>query len=91
MNKLISKFVILSFTKLDIGLENQKDGKDLTIRKITRPGLRKALDDGDITRSNVDTFRSLINAPPPQLIFILKKFPTPTLTNQFFLRKTKFL
>ena len=67
MNKLISKFVILSFAKLDIGLENQKDGKDLTIRKITKPGLRKALDDGDITRSNVDTFRSLINAPPPSL------------------------
>ena len=77
MNKLISKFVILSFTKLDIGLENQKDGKDLTIRKITKPGLRKALDDGDITRSNVDTFRSLINAPPPPAYFYFEKIPNP--------------
>ena len=67
MNKLISKFVMLSFAKLDISLENQKDGKDLTIRKITKPGPRKTLDDGGITRSKVDTFRSLINAPPPSL------------------------
>ena len=77
MNKLISKFVILSFAKLDISLKNQKDGKDLTIRKITKPVLRKSLDDGGITRSNADTFRSLINAPPGSFFFFFEKIPNP--------------
>ena len=94
MNKLTSKFVKpeiirkfkdgnISFAKLDISLENQKDDKELTIRNITKPKLRKALDDGGISRSNADTFRSLINVPP-QLIFFGKISKPPFLLTCFF-------
>ena len=67
MNKLASKFVKpeiirklkddnLSFAKLDISLENQKDDTNLTISNITKAKLRKALDEGDINQSDVDKF-----------------------------------
>ena len=70
MNKLASKFVKpeiinrlkddnLSFTKLDIGLGNQKDDKNLTIGNITKPKLCKALDEGDISQVMLISFLML--------------------------------
>ena len=66
MNKLASKFQPemvrelkndnLSFAKLDISLEKKKDDKNLTIGNITKPKLRNALDEGDISQSDVDKF-----------------------------------
>ena len=66
MNKLASKFqpeIVrelkngnLSFVKLDISLENKKGDKNLTIGNITKPKLRNALDEGDISQSDVDKF-----------------------------------
>ena len=67
MNKLASKFIKpdvirqlkddkLSFSKLDTSLANQKDDVDLTIGNITKPQLRRALDEGDISQNDVDKF-----------------------------------
>ena len=67
MNKLASKFVKpevihklkddnLSFSKL----ENQKDDKDLTIGNITKPNLRRSLNEGDISQGDVDKFHDAV-------------------------------
>ena len=66
MNKLASKFqpeIVrelkngnLSFAKLDISLENKKGDKNLTIGNITEPKIRNALDEGDISQSDIDKF-----------------------------------
>ena len=67
MNKLASKFIKpdvirqlkddkLSFSKLDTSLANQKDDVDLTIGNITKPQLRRALDEGDISQNDIDKF-----------------------------------
>ena len=42
--------------KLDIRLENQKDDKSLTIANITKPKLRKDLEEKDISESDVHKF-----------------------------------
>ena len=67
MNKLASKFIKpdvirqlkddkLSFSKLDTSLANQKVDVDLTIGNITKPQLRRAFDEGDISQNDVDKF-----------------------------------
>ena len=67
MNKLASKFIKpdvirqlkddkLSFSKVDTSLVNQKDDVDLTLGNITKPQLRRALDEGDISQNDVDKF-----------------------------------
>ena len=67
MNKLASKFIKpdvirqlkddkLSFSKLDTSLANQKDGVDLTIGNITKPQLRRAVNEGDISQNHIHKF-----------------------------------
>ena len=67
MNKLASNFVKpevihklkddnLSFSKL----ENQKDDKDLNIGNITKPNLRRSLNEGDISQGDVDKFHDAV-------------------------------
>ena len=67
MNKFASKFVKpkvihklkddnLSLSKLDISLPNQKDDRDLTIGNITKPNLRRSLNEGDISHGDVHRF-----------------------------------
>ena len=67
MNKLAAKFIKpevirelkgneLSFSKLDVSLANQKNDKDLTIGNVTKPKLRRVLDEGDISQYDVDKF-----------------------------------
>ena len=67
MNKLASKFIKpdvirqlkddkLYFSKLGTSLANQKDDVDLTIGNITKPQLRRALDEGDISQNDVYKF-----------------------------------
>eukprot|EP00794_Sanderia_malayensis_P013387 gene13387-14760_t len=67
MNKLASKFVkpeIIRklkddkscFNKLETGLANQKDDRDLTIGNMTKSKFRRALDEGDVSESDVNMF-----------------------------------
>ena len=44
------------FSKLETGLANQKDDKDLTIGNMTSPKFRRALEESDINESDVDMF-----------------------------------
>ena len=72
MNKLAVKFVKLelirklkddnlSFSKQDISLPNQKDDKDLTIGNITKPNLRRSLNEGDISQGDVGKFHDTVH------------------------------
>ena len=67
MNKLAPKFIKpdviqqvkdekLSFSKLDTSLANQKDDVDLTFGNITKPELRRALDEDGISQNDVYNF-----------------------------------
>ena len=44
------------FSKLETGLANQKEDKDLTIGNMTSPIFRIALEESDINESDVDMF-----------------------------------
>ena len=46
----------MSFSKLDTSLVNQKDDQDLTIGNMTKPTLRRALNEGDISENDADKF-----------------------------------
>ena len=73
MNKLASKFIKpeviqqlkwegLSFSKLNISLENQKSNPDLTIGILNKTLLAKLLDDGNILETSSDCFYDSVRA-----------------------------
>lgn len=73
MNKLASRFIKpeliqqlkqegLSFTKLNISLENQKSDQDLTVDILTKALLANLLDEEDILENSSDWFHDSVTA-----------------------------
>ncbi len=73
MHKLASKFIKpviiqehkskkLSFAKLDISTENQRDDISLGIGPITRNTIKRLLDSGEVDQVKVDQFFDAVRA-----------------------------
>ena len=86
MNKLASKFIKpdvirqlkddqLYFSKLGTSFANQKDDVDLTIGNITKPQLRRALDEGDISQNDVDKFYDAVEFYETVYTYCVKWLP----------------